>query len=203
MWAAGNSSADGSNISTTAAGRLQMKYEAQMMMTVLFMSDSCLLLRLNLSILGLSRVSLFVSSHMEMSSSDILLPGTDNELVNIGCWDTENKEAGEKEVNHEIFLCSYVFQRMMFPSSYSFFSLCLSNCFYSSETLMSDPTPCSLIVCTSWGSWHNRRWWWCRGDQDQMMRWTLCMIQERLYKFLRTRFKIISTLVSRVSSPDL
>ena len=80
-------------MSNTAAGRLHTKNVAQMMTTVLFMSDSCLLRLLYLSILGLSSVSLLVSSHMEMSSSDILLPGTDKELVKIGCLDKENIEA--------------------------------------------------------------------------------------------------------------
>ena len=53
-------------------------------MTVLFMSDSCFLLRLLLSVLCLSRKSfpLFVNSNREMSSSETLLEdGTDSELL--------------------------------------------------------------------------------------------------------------------------
>ena len=88
-------------MSKTAAGRLHTKKVAQMMTTVLFMSDSCLLRLLYLSILGLSRVSLLVSSHMEMSSSDILRPGTDRELVKIGCFVNENIDA-EIKINFSI-----------------------------------------------------------------------------------------------------
>ena len=78
--------AEGSIIRTNDPGRLQTTKVPQMIMTVLFISDSCFLLRLLLSVLCLSRKSfpLFVSSYKEMSSSETLLEdGTDKELLNI------------------------------------------------------------------------------------------------------------------------
>ena len=74
----GNLFAEGSNTSTRQAGRWQMTKLTQMIITVMFMSPSCLLRLLLRSVWVLSSRSLVIS-HMEMSSSETLLgvSGTD------------------------------------------------------------------------------------------------------------------------------